>query len=62
MNDKNQRLIDAMQLVMKMSARVQKRLAEGVTVSELYNEVLHVIAEAPTITPHCPICNGEMEV
>lgn len=44
-----QRPIDAMQLVTKISYRVQSRLAEGASASEVYNEVLYAIAEAETL-------------
>lgn len=49
MNEQNQRLIDAMKLVTKMSPRIQNLLSQGATASEVYNEVLHVIAEAETV-------------
>ena len=43
------RLIDAMQAVTKMSARVTPIIQLGANPTDVYNEVLQVLAEAPTV-------------
>ena len=43
------RLIDAMQTVIKMSGRITPLIQMGANPTQVYNEVLQVVAEAPTV-------------
>ena len=43
------RLIDAMQAVTKMSGRIVPMIRMGENPMQVYNEVLQVLAEAPTV-------------
>lgn len=43
------RLIDAMQTVIKMSGRITPLIQMGANPAQVYNEVLQVVAEAPTV-------------
>lgn len=43
------RLIDAMQTVTKMSGRITLLIRMGANPMQIYNEILQVIAEAPTV-------------
>lgn len=43
------RLIDAMQTVIKMSGRITPLIQMGANPNQVYNEVLQVVAEAPTV-------------
>lgn len=42
------RLIDAMKTVIKLSGRIMPLIQMGANTTQVYNEVLQVVAEAPT--------------
>lgn len=52
------RLIDAVDTVARMSARIAPLLHSGATPEQIYSEVLQVIAEAPTIDCCGQQCEG----
>ena len=43
------RMIDAMQTVIKMSGRITPLIQMGANPIQVYNEMLQVVAEAPTV-------------
>ena len=57
-SDKSKRLVDAMQIVTRLSKRISVLILLGGTPAEVYDEVLKVIAEAPT-EDAAPVVHGE---
>lgn len=57
-SDKSKRLVDAMKIVTRLSKRISVLILLGGTPAEVYDEVLKVIAEAPT-EDAAPVVHGQ---